>query len=56
MVKIKIWYYTTIDAVDDEGTTFNNHPDEIIHEGKHGTIRLHKDNFESVVSNADYGD
>ena len=56
MVKIKIWYYTTVDTLNDEGATFNDYPDDIVHEGKTGTIRLHKDNFESVVKNADYGE
>ena len=45
-----------MDVLDDKGTIFNEYPDEIIHEGKTGTIRFHKDNFKSVVIDADYGD
>ena len=56
MAKIKIWYYATVEALDNEGSVFEDYPVEIVHEGKKRTIKLHKDYFENVVINADYGD
>lgn len=48
MVKLKIWYYTTIRTEDDEDKIYNSYPKDIEHEGKKRIIILKKDSYEEV--------
>ena len=48
MVKLKIWYYTTIRTDEDDDKVYKSFPDEIEHEGKKRIIRLNKDSYEEI--------
>ena len=49
MVKLKIWYYTTIRTDEDNNKIYNSFPDEIEHEGNKRIIRLNKDSYEEII-------
>ena len=50
MVKLKIWYYTTIKTDESEERIFDSYPDEIEHDTRRGKMTLYKDSIETVVS------
>lgn len=56
IVKLKIWYYTTIKTEDNEINAYDSFPDEIEYEGKKRLIKLTKDSFEKVAKEVDYGE
>jgi len=55
MVKLKIWYYTTIRTENDEDKLYNSYPEEIEHESRKRVIRLVKDSYEEVRT-SEYSD
>jgi len=48
MVKLKIWYYTTIGTENDVDKIYDDYPQEIEHEGKKRIITLRKDFYEEI--------
>jgi hypothetical protein len=56
MVKLKIWYYTTIKTDDTEEKVFKSYPDEIEHDARKGKITLYKDSIETDVAGKYYSE
>jgi len=55
-MKMRIYYYTTINSEKAPEDAFKDYPDEIKHEGKQESIRLKKDTIEIVSDTIEYGE
>lgn len=55
-MKMRVYYYTTINSEKSPEDTFKDFPEEIKHEGQKGNIKLIKDTIETISSNVEYGE